>query len=108
MRHTSLFSLKELGATVVLSFAATCAVIAATDRSAADGVRAGAIHGGMIAVNRTNKGDRLARTTPAQPISSSVSPVTRPAPPPVPLGCDRAFSPVADPAGASIFLRCLS
>jgi hypothetical protein len=108
MRHTSLFSLKELGATVVLSFAATCAVIAATDRSAADGMRAGAIHSGTITVNRTNKGDRLVRTRQAPPLSSSVSPVTPPTPTPVPFGCDRAFSPVADPAGANVFLRCLS
>jgi hypothetical protein len=108
MRNASFLSLKELGAAVLLSAAATCAVIAATDRSAADGVRVGATHASAIVVNRTNKGDRLPQATTPRPLSSSLSPTMPVTPGHMPLGCDRAFSPVADPANAGIFLRCLS
>lgn len=103
MPNASFLNLKEIGAAILLSAAATCAVIAATDRSAADGLGVG-----TIVVNRTNKGDRLPQATPPRPLSSSLSPTTPAAPRNMPLGCDRAFSPVADPANAGIFLRCLS
>jgi hypothetical protein len=61
----------------------------------------------ITAVNRTNKGDQLTpalihqvqqRLAPAGAVKTSLQ---RP-----PLGCDGAFSPVADPARAGIYKRC--
>jgi hypothetical protein len=59
----------------------------------------------VVLVDRTLKGDRLKQNvlrtsgpTPLSPIGSL--------PGKVPLGCDRAFSPTADPAHAHIFGRC--
>ena len=58
-----------------------------------------------VSVNRTNKGDRLPlalkRTSNVSPPAVAVK--SRP-----PVGCDPAFSGVADPARAHIFGRCIS
>ena len=58
-----------------------------------------------VSVNRTNKGDRspltLKRTSTVS--SSAVAAKSQP-----PVGCDPAFSRVADPARAHIFGRCIS
>jgi hypothetical protein len=86
-------------AAVVLSLAASCTAYALTDRSAASG----ATRTATVTVDRTNKGDRLPQAAPPKRSSSSLTPAKR-----VPIGCEPAFSPVADPAGAHIFLRCLS
>lgn len=59
-------------------------------------------------VNRTNKADQLT-VAPARQAQQRLSPAAdgmktslqRP-----PLGCDPAFSPVADPARAGIYKRC--
>ena len=61
----------------------------------------------LVSVNRINKGDRLPQA-PAERLSHS-SPSTEAVVPPkrVPLGCDPAFSPIADPARGSIYKRCL-
>jgi hypothetical protein len=55
-----------------------------------------------VSVNRTAKGDRL----PLEGTSAVLLPMTVKAHPPV--GCDPAFSRVADPARAHIFGRCIS
>jgi hypothetical protein len=56
-----------------------------------------------VLVNRTNKGDRL----PLKRTSTvSLPAVAAKAQPPV--GCDPAFSRVADPSRAHIFGRCIS
>jgi hypothetical protein len=54
-----------------------------------------------ISVNRTAKGDRLPlkRTSAELPVAVKAHP---------PVGCDPAFSRVADPARAHIFGRCIS
>jgi hypothetical protein len=61
----------------------------------------------FTSVNRINKGDQL---TPAlihqvqqrlAPLGAMKTSLQRP-----PLGCDGAFSPVADPARAGIYKRC--
>jgi hypothetical protein len=62
----------------------------------------------ISAVNRINKGDQL---TPAlihqvqqrliPPAAAMKTSLQRP-----PLGCDGAFSPVADPARAGVYKRC--
>ncbi len=55
-----------------------------------------------VSVNRTNKGDRLPlKHTSA--VSWAVAVKAR-----LPVGCDPAFSRVADPARAHIFGRCIS
>jgi hypothetical protein len=62
---------------------------------------------GPVSVNRTNKGDRLPSVATANlfahgvPSSTALSTPRRP-----PLGCDPAFSPIADPARAGIYKRC--
>jgi hypothetical protein len=55
-----------------------------------------------VLVNRTIKGDRL----PLKRTSVALLPVAAKAQPPV--GCDPAFSRVADPARAHVFGRCIS
>jgi hypothetical protein len=61
-----------------------------------------------VSVNRVNKGDRLIQTSTDRPSHNSTSievvvPHKR-----VPLGCDPAFSPFADPALAHVYKRCMA
>ena len=88
-------------AAVILSFAVSCAAYALTDHSVTNGATATA-----VIVNCTNKGDRLPLAPPQKQTSRTMAPLTQAKR--VPLGCEPAFSPVAEPAGAHIFLRCLS
>jgi len=67
-------------------------------------------------VNRINKGDQLAAMLHQLPVQQVRQQVEQRAAPPAegakaslqrpPLGCDGAFSPVADPARAAIYKRC--
>jgi hypothetical protein len=62
---------------------------------------------GSVSVNRVNKGDRLSpssvdRSSQNSTSTESMVPLKR-----VPLGCDPAFSPFADPARAHIYKRCM-
>jgi hypothetical protein len=62
----------------------------------------------LVSVNRVNKGDRLSpssidRLSYNSTSTESVVPLKR-----VPLGCDPAFSPFADPALAHIYKRCMA
>jgi hypothetical protein len=62
------------------------------------------------AVNRTLKRDRLPRELSARR-NPNVSPSSESPPAlikPVPLGCDAAFSSVADPARAHVYKRCMA
>ncbi|MGC2075489.1 MAG: hypothetical protein WA728_05540 [Xanthobacteraceae bacterium] len=61
----------------------------------------------LVSVNRVNKGDRLSqaptgRLPQSPPSTEAVNPPKR-----VPLGCEPAFSPVADPGHANIYKRCM-
>ena len=57
----------------------------------------------QFSVNQLRKGDRLpVIKRPAFPVPQSMQNEQK-----VPLGCDRAFSPVAAPAVKSIYGRCL-
>jgi len=63
---------------------------------------------GSVSVNRVNKGDRLSPSSVDRPSHNSTSmesvvPLKR-----VPVGCDPAFSPFADPALAHIYKRCMA
>jgi hypothetical protein len=61
-----------------------------------------------ISVDRANKGDRLPQASlPNNLPNNSTSTGMAPASPNgAPLGCDPAFSSIADPARAHIFKRC--
>lgn len=69
-----------------------------------------------VSVNRFRKGDRLPLVHPGLSDSGTDSRVWRDLPLPdglqtqekTPLGCDPAFSPVASPARALIFGRCIA
>jgi hypothetical protein len=88
-------------AIVVLgSFVAATLCSASAPRAASSG-------GFEISVNRTNKADRLesvvAKSSPTTaPQHSSMSVGRRP------IGCDPAFSPLAEPARKQFFGRCMS
>ena len=79
---------------------------ATSSPSAAIPVAAPVAQAKITDVNRANKGDEL---TPVHQAQQRVSPASdgakaslqRP-----PLGCDGAFSPVADPARAAVYKRC--
>jgi hypothetical protein len=80
---------------------------AAATFSSASAPRAAAGEGFEVSVNRTNKADRLesvvAKSNPASaPRQSSMSVGRRP------IGCDPAFSPLAEPARKQFFGRCVS
>ena len=73
--------------------------------AAAPGVTNGAP---QLTVNHSRKGDRLPVIKPSAvwhdlPVPQSLQNEQK-----VPLGCDRAFSPVAAPAAKSIYGRCLT
>ncbi len=60
-----------------------------------------------VSVNRTNKGDRLPSVATAKLFSRSApSTAASSTPRRPPLGCDPAFSPIADPARAGVYRRC--
>ena len=96
------------GVTLILA-AATAAV--AMNGPAAGGVSGMSISAPtgdrLVSVNRANKGDRLSQAPAEQPAHSLPSTEAVVPPKRVPLGCDPAFSPVADPAHANIYKRCL-
>jgi hypothetical protein len=90
------FSLKQIAAACLLSGLTSESVASNSPMSA-------------FSVNRANKADRL----PQAPVVQA--PRRQSAPTPVlrmegrvPVGCDRAFSPVADPANANVVRNCLT
>jgi len=98
------FSLKQIAAACLLSGLIAGAVSALTSESVASNGPTSA-----FSVNRANKADRL----PQAPVVQA--PRRQSAPTPVlrmeghvPVGCDRAFSPVADPANANVVRHCLT
>jgi len=97
--------------TGVTFIVAAVVAAAATDGPFAGGMSgattAATSSGGSVSVNRVNKGDRLSpssvdRLSQNSTSTESVVPLKR-----VPLGCDPAFSPFADPALAHIYKRCV-
>jgi hypothetical protein len=91
----------KLGIAIVVAGSFVAATAASTPRAAGGG-------GGFeTSVDRTNKGDRLesvlAKSTPATaPQHSSMSVGRRP------IGCEPAFSPLAEPGRKQFFGRCVS
>jgi hypothetical protein len=95
MRASFAYGLKETVAAVLLSSFIAGGVCAMTSSGAAQNEQA-------IAVDRTNKGDRLPSAVQQQP--SETIPAARKR---TPLGCDPAFSPVVEPTLAHIYKRCM-
>lgn len=95
-------SLKRFAAVVFLSSTVASVVCAATAPNAAGSATS-------VNVNRVDKSDRLP-LTPAIPVkpASTNSNRTQPLPVYVPVGCEPAFSPVAEPARARVAGRCLT
>jgi hypothetical protein len=90
----------KLGIAIVVAGSFVAATAASTPRAAGSG-------GLETSVNRTNKGDRLesvvAKSTPTTaPQHSSMSVGRRP------IGCEPAFSPLAEPGRKQFFGRCVS
>jgi hypothetical protein len=98
------------GITLIIGAAAVVAAVV-TNAPAAGGTGGATISAPtsdrLVSVNRVKKGDRLSqapaeRSSHNSPSSEAVAPLER-----VPLGCDPAFSPVADPAHGNIYKRCM-
>ena len=100
MRRVLFFDLKSTAAALFVSCLAAGAFCAVIGPSVAKDERAV-----VVLVDRTLKGDRLPQNTLVTNGPASSLPTTS-LPRKVPLGCDRAFSPTADPAHAHIFGRC--
>jgi hypothetical protein len=100
MLSISMFGLKRSLAAVIFSSFIAGGVSAMTDFPVIKSDKAAS-----FLVNRIDKGDRLLRASMPQrrgeiPISAS--------PRKVPLGCDAAFSAIAEPARSNIFERCVA
>jgi hypothetical protein len=96
------FSLKQIAAACVLSGLVAGAFTVLTSESmAGNGPRS------AVSVNRVDKGDRLPRARDALQPRSNRTPAVR-LEGRVPVGCDRAFSPVADPSRANFVRNCLT
>jgi hypothetical protein len=102
MRCNPTFGLKEVLGAVILSCFIAGGVSAMTDSTT---VKAGGT--AAISITRTEKGDRLPPASGLQqrPNYSEGIPASTAH---VPLGCDAAFSPIADPARSRIFKRCVA
>ncbi|HTV34988.1 MAG TPA: hypothetical protein VMF12_01035 [Xanthobacteraceae bacterium] len=61
-----------------------------------------------VMVNHFRKGDRLPLYRPAAAPPASRMPGDLWTQKKVPLGCDRAFSPVSSPSAANVYGRCLA
>jgi hypothetical protein len=106
MRWTFVFGLKEVLGAVVLSCFIAGGVGAVTNPAT---TRRDAPS--LVSVNRIHKQDRLppaAALTYQQPNAALSTRISSASPKRPPVGCDPAFSPVAEPARANIFRRCLT
>ena len=101
---------RAAGVTLIIGAAAVAAVV--VNAPAAGGVSVTSISAPtsdrLVSVNRANKGDRLSQVPTERPSHSSPSTEAVAPPKRVPLGCDPAFSPFADPALAHIYKRCMA
>ncbi len=98
------FSLKQIAAACLVAGLIAGAVTALTSESVAGYGPASA-----YSVNRATKTDRLPLAPVAQsPRSNATSTPAVRLEGRVPVGCDRAFSPVADPSRANFVRHCLT
>ena len=106
MRWTFVFGLKEVLGAVVLSCFIAGGVGAVTNPAI---TRRDA--SSLVSVNRIHKRDRLPQAIASphqQPDMALSTQISAASPKGPPIGCDPAFSPVAEPARANIFKRCLT
>lgn len=108
MRVIFAYALKETVAIAVFGclIAGGCGAVTALDYAKPDDTKSQQTL--LVTVNRTNKGDQLAATSTSTIHangSSSTAKLAASAKRP-PLGCDPAFSPMADPIYAQIYKRC--
>jgi hypothetical protein len=105
MRNAVGYNFKGVIAAALLSCFIAGGIAEMTSPSVAKNVEAP-----MISIDRSHKGDRLVQAPLSrQHQNNPTSPTaTRVWPKQTPLGCDPAFSPVADPARAHIFMRCMT
>ena len=98
------YSLKQVAAACLLSALIAGAFSALTSESVAGNGPTSA-----FSINRADKADRLqlAPSVQSPRRESGSTPVLR-MEGRVPVGCDRAFSPVADPAHANVVRHCLT
>jgi hypothetical protein len=94
------YSLKHVVVAVFLSCTVASIVCAATAPNAAASRPS-------INVNRIDKGDRLP-VNPARPVKPASTNSNETSPLPVPVGCEPAFSSVAEPARPRVIGRCLT
>jgi hypothetical protein len=96
--------IEQIGAAALLSCFIGGGLCVLTGSSAADNAEAVTTEAMTTLVNRVNKSDRLlqASTLRSRPNTSSPSEMAKR----TPLGCDPAFSSIADPARAHIVSRC--
>jgi len=97
------YSVRNTLAAVVLSCLAAGGVTAVSARSAAVEQS-----GQTVFVDRMDKGDRLIPAIKDSQNTGPSSNTSRAAVTHRPPGCEPAFSPIADPAHADIFRRCLT
>jgi hypothetical protein len=95
------YSGKQIAAACLLSALVAAGISARTNPSAADFAPAFG-----VSVNRAAKNDRLRPPRPQQHMDNPGATGTMRSPEPKSLGCEPAFSPIADPARADIMKRC--
>ena len=91
--------IEKIAAGMLLSCFIAGGLCALTALSAVDNAAAA-----RTLVNRIHKSDRLLQSTLRNTLNTSFPTEAKR----TPLGCDRAFSPIADPACAHIVKRCMA
>jgi hypothetical protein len=103
MLYTFGYSGKKMAAACLFSALVAAGISARTNPSAADFAPAFG-----VSVNRAAKSDRLRPSPrPQQHMDNSGATDTMRSREPKSLGCEPAFSPIADPARADVMKRCL-
>ena len=101
MRCTFRNRLKNIAAACLLSCFVAGTITALTSSVSADNAA-----GVTISVNRTPKGDRLPIGPIDQPVQHNST--EQPTSEHTPIGCEPAFSPVADPTRAHVLTLCMA
>lgn len=99
-------SVRLAGAVGALSLALFSTSLISVPSSLTTGAAPSAAHTSQ-SVNRALKGDRLVVPKRTTGPDQSQSPTRSRPQAPIPLGCDRAFSPLSSPAHTGVFRRCL-
>jgi hypothetical protein len=106
MRVVFAYALKQTVAIAMFGslIAGGCGAVAALDYAKLDNAKSQLTLPQIV--NRTNKGDQLTAITATSVRAKNSSPTTAASSKRPPLGCDPAFSVLADPIHAQIYKRC--